>query len=97
MPLTKTEAEEIAHLINSITVCNRTLERTPMRTLRWYLNAERMCLATVTLFDEYGIELPSVEDCRKDAVRYGERADKILAREGIQPSLRSESTWLYAQ
>ena len=85
MPLTKTEAEAIADLINSITVCNRMLERTPMRTLRCCLNAERLCSATVALFDEYGIELPSVEDCRKDAVRYGERADKILAREGLNP------------
>ena len=85
MPLTKTEAEEVASLFNSITVCARMMEHTPKRTLRWFLNAERMCSATVTLSDEYGIELPSVEDCRKDAVRYGKSADVIIAREGLNP------------
>ena len=82
MPLSETEAERIADLFNTITVCDAMLERHKYGSLRWFLNAEHRAKATVDLFDEFGIELPSLDIHRSNARWYGEKADQLLEQEG---------------
>ena len=81
MPLNTTEAQEIADLFNSITVCNMMLAKNKVCSLEWYLNSERAARATIELADTYGIELPCLEAHRRDVHRFALKAEQMLEQE----------------
>jgi len=86
MPLNKTEAEKIADLFTTITVCGTMLEKHEHGSLHWFLNAEAKANATIALCDEFGIELPSLDVLRSSVRWYGEKADQLIQlieREGV--------------
>lgn len=82
MPLSKAEAEKVANLFNTITVCDALLREHEYGSLRWFLNAEARAAATVRLFDKFGIELPNLDLYRSNARWYGEKAHQIMERKG---------------
>ena len=83
MPLNTTEAQEIADLFNTITVCNMMLNESEVCSLKWYMNREREARATIELADTYGIELPCLEAHRKDFHRLTLKAEQMLEQEAL--------------
>jgi|TARA_B100000085_G_scaffold242575_1_gene233976 hypothetical protein len=83
MPLNTTEAQEIADLFTSITVCNMMLDKSESCSLEWYLHRERAARATIELADTYGIELPCLEEHRKDVRRFTLKVEQMLEQKGM--------------
>lgn len=77
MPLTTTEAQEIADLFSDITVATMMLE-TDKGSLRKYLSLARRAEATIALSDKFGINLCTLDLSREHYDRYRRMARDLM-------------------
>lgn len=84
MPLTTTEAQEVADLITDISVSQYMLESNDLTTGKRYLHLARRMEATIALSDKFGIDLPALNHCRKKHESYRQRALDLINKEVSQ-------------